>query len=126
MKNIKRGKSTIVGEIAEGTKYTKAKDFIGEYAQGVLQIRGFLKNHSDMYNKDQYSLYIVRTGKVDKMDEPTMLMNIPTWYGETLAADFAESGLPAAEYFDGASIKSITETKTRYNTTTIEIEIYES
>ena len=100
--------------------------YLGEYAQGVLQIRGFLKNHSDMYNKDQYSLYIVRTGKVDKMDEPTMLMNIPTWYGETLAADFAESGLPAAEYFDGASIKSISETKTRYNTTTIEIEIYES
>ena len=125
MKNFGKGKSSIVGQIPDDCKFTKAKDFVGHYEKGLLNVRGLLKTHSDMYNKDQYSLYIVREGKVDNMDEPYMLMNVPSWYGEKVEADFKDEGLPAEEYFN-TSISDITVQSTKkYNSETICIDVYE-
>lgn len=120
--------STIAGKIKEGTKFTKPSDFVGSYGKGQLGIKGYLKTHSEKYDKDQYSLYIERPQgvAVDNMDEASMLMNIPSWYGERLEEDFKNSKLSAEEYFADAFIKEIIQFDTRYGNPSYNIKIYEA
>ena len=124
MRNIRRGKSSVVGEIKEGTSYTKVKDFVGVYDEGALLVRGIIKSHSDTYNRDTYSLYIVRAKLVPGIDEPTMLMNVPEWYGAQQLEDFNQSGQTAEEFFN-TSIQEIKEVKTKNNNTTYEVVVFE-
>lgn len=130
MKNFTEEKnaSTIAGKIKEGTKFTKPSDFVGSYGKGQLGIKGYLKTHSEKYDKDQYSLYIERTNgvAVDNMDEASMLMNIPSWYGARLEEDFKNSKLSAEEYFDNAFVKEIIQFDTRYGKPSYNIKIYEA
>ena len=118
MKNFSSGKSTIVGQIPENTPYTKAKEFLGTYDQGQMQVLGFIKTKSEMYNKDQYALFI-------KKEKDHMLMDVPSWYGSALEDDFKESGQNASEYFKDAFIKEISEFETKFNTKSVNITIYE-
>lgn len=118
MKNFKSGKSTIVGQIPENTPYTKAKEFIGTYKSGEMQVLGFLKTKSEMYNKDQYALLI-------KKGKDFMLMDVPNWYGSNVEDDFCDSEQTAEEYFKDAFIKEISEFDTKFNTKSVNIEIYE-
>ena len=117
MKNFTMRNSTIVGTIPENTPFTKASEFVGEYAKGDLQVLGFLRTHSEKFNKDQYSLFI-------KKKKTHMLMNVPGWYGEQLEDDFVDEGSNAEEYFKDAFISSITEFDTKYGNKSINIEIY--
>lgn len=124
MRNIKRGNSSIAGEIKEGTPFVKVKDFVGIYDEGALLVKGIIKTHSDAYNRDTYSLYIERAKLIPGIDEPTMLMNVPEWYGSEILADFNQSRQTAEEYFN-TSIQEIKEVKTKYNTTTYEVVVFE-
>lgn len=125
MKNFNgTGISSIVGQIPENCKFTKAKDFIAEYPKDLLKIQGILKTHSEMYNRDNYSLYIIRNGNCPIMDEPCMLMNVPGWYGKKLMEDFKASGQTAEEYFSNASLKSISAWTTNFGTDSLSIEAY--
>lgn len=119
MKNFKRGggKSSIIGQIPQGTPYTKAKEFVGTYKQGEMIIKGILKTFSEKFGKNQYSLLILK-----KKDY--MLMDVPEWYGEAVYNDFMESPETAEEYFD-YSISAIEEFETKYNTKSVDIQIYE-
>lgn len=129
MKNFTEEKknSTIAGKIKEGTQFTRPSDFVGSYGKGQLGIKGYLKTHSEKYDKDQYSLYIERTEgvTVDNMDEVSMLMNIPSWYGERLEEDFKNSKLSAEDYFADAFIKEIIQFDTRYGKPSYNIKIYD-
>lgn len=118
MKNFSSGKSTIVGQIPEGTPFTKAKEFLGNYAKGDMQVLGFIKTKSEMYNKDQYALFV-------KKGKEHMLMDVPTWYGSALEDDFVDEGSNATEYFKDAFIESIEEFDTKYNTKSVNINIYD-
>lgn len=119
MKNFTRGggKSSIIGQIPENTPFTKAKEFIGEYKQGEMIIKGILKTFSEKFGKNQYSLLILK-----KKDY--MFMDVPEWYGESVYDDFMDSPESAAEYFN-CSISSIEEFETKYNTKSVDIKIYE-
>lgn len=118
MRNFKSGKSSIVGQIPENTPYTKAKEFVGTHKQGEMQVLGFIKTKSEMYKKDQYALLI-------KKGKDYMLMDVPNWYGSNLEDDFCDSEQTAEEYFKDAFIKEISEFDTKYNTKSVNIEIYE-
>ena len=125
MKNFNgSGSSSIIGQIPDDCKFTKAKDFIAEYPKGLLQIKGILKTHSEKYNRDNYSLYIVRNGNCPNMDEKYMLMNVPGWYGKKLMDHFQEEGKTAEEYFANCSLKSISKWTTDFGTDSISIEAY--
>ena len=125
MKNFSSGgSSTISGSIIEGTKFTKCRDFVGTYDKDALKIKGYLNSHSSNFNKDSYSLYIERTKPVKGMDEASMLMNVPEWYGRKLEEDFRSSGQSADEYFD-TSLKEVVKFKTNnYNTDSYDIVVY--
>ena len=58
------------------------------------------------------------------IDEPTMLMNVPEWYGSEILADFNQSGQTAEEYFN-TSIQEIKEVKTKNNNTSYEVVVFE-
>ena len=118
MKNFSRGNSTIVGQIPENTPFTKAKEFVGIYKKGEMQVLGFIRTKSEMYNKDQYALFI-------KKGNDYMLMNVPSWYGSTLEDDFTDAGSNAVEYFKDAFIQSISEFDAKNNTKSINIKIFE-
>lgn len=125
MKNFSaNGSSSIIGDIPDDCQYTKAKDFVGEYPEGVLEVKGLLKTHSEKYNKDQYSLLIFRQKKLDNMDEKYMLMNVPEWYGSKQMEEFRSSGQTAEEYFGGCFIKEIELKDTKNGNQTTNIIIY--
>ena len=118
MINFTSNKSTVIGKIKVNTPFKKAKDFIGSYEKGSMKVMGYLKTHSDMYDKDQYSLYVNFEGNY-------IFINVPTWYGERLDRDFQSSNLTADEYFENASIKEIQTFKTKFNTESVNVVIYE-
>lgn len=118
MKNFEKGRSTIVGTIKGGTPFKKSKDYIGNYKKGEMVVKGYLKTHSDTYGKDQYSLYI-------EYKKVTILLNVPYWYGSKLEQDFVEQNVEPEEYFEGASIKSIESFKTKFNTESVNITIWD-
>ena len=117
MKNFTSERSTVIGNIEKGTPFKKAKDFVGKYKDGEFFVLGFIKTHSDMYDKDQYSLYVLYQGE-------KFLMNVPNWYGSKLEYDFNVSKLTPEEYFNNACIDTIKTFKTKYNTESINITIY--
>lgn len=117
MKNFTAGKSTIIGTIEKDTPFKKAKDFVGEYSEKEMRVLGYIKTHSDMYNKDQYSLYV-------DYQNSKMLLNVPSWYGEKLEEDFNESGIAPDRYFANAYIRKIETFQTKYNTASLNILIY--
>ena len=119
MKNFTSGKSTVIGNIEKNTPFKKAKDFVGNYEYGQFYVLGFIKTHSDMYDKDQYSLYCLYQGE-------KFLMNVSNWYGIKLEEDFNNNNTTAEEYFKDACVKEIKEFKTKYNTNSINIIVYEN
>ena len=137
MKNYKStGKSSVVGEIPEQMYYVKAKDILGEYEKGELQVLGFLKTKSQLYNREQYCLFI--KGNLNKMipaivngrmaaevDHPYFFLNVPEWYGKRLEEDFKSEDTTAEEFFKDAFIEFIQELPTNKNSNTIDILIYE-
>lgn len=137
MKNYKStGKSSVVGEIPEQMYYVKAKDILGHYEKGELQVLGFLKTKSQLYNREQYCLFI--KGNLNKMipaivnermaagvDHPYFFLNVPEWYGKRLEEDFKDEDVPAEDFFKDAFIETIEELPTNKNSNTIDILIYE-
>ena len=117
MKNFTSESSTMIGKAEKGTPFKKAKDFIGKYEDGEMCVLGYIKTHSDMYDKDQYSLYVVYQGE-------KFFMNVPSWYGKRLEQDFTTSKLTPEEYFENSFIETIKTFKTKYNTESISITVY--
>lgn len=117
MKNYSRGKGTLIGEIPEGTKFEKIADYVGTYKKGQFKVLGYLKTHSDLYNKPSYSLFCDLDGK-------KILMNVPAWYGSQLEQDFQESNQLPEEFF-GTFIKTIITWETKFKNNSYDIEIYE-
>lgn len=118
MKNFKSNKPvTITCPIDKGVPFKKAKDFIGTYEEKEMKILGFIKTYSDMYDKDQYSLY------VDYQNNKVMI-NVPAWYGAKLEEDFLNSSESPEEYFANAYVKEIVEFSTKYNSKSVNIIIY--
>ena len=105
MKNYAGGKSTVIGEIPKDTEYKKIKDYVGEYEVGEMKVLGYIKSHSDLYNKDQYSLFI-------EYKEAKFLLNVPAWYGSRLEEDF-QGGNETAEEFFNCYIMEIEEFTTK-------------
>lgn len=120
MKNFGAGTSTVIGSIPEGTPYKKSKDMLGKYEKGQLTIYGYIKTHSERYNRDGYCLACRFVGN-------DILMNVPEWYGIKLAADFASSGQTAEQYFENGnvSIEKIEPFKTQNGNESVTITIYE-
>lgn len=122
MKNFSNKKSkTLIKEVGENTPFIKIKDLFPdkrEFEKGEVPILGFIKVHSKMYDKDQYSLLINYKG-VD------YFLNVPTWYGSSLEDDFKSSDQTAEQYFDNAYVKKIEEFETKFNNNSMNIVIYE-
>lgn len=133
--NEENKRSTIAnGKIDESATFVKAMDYVGEYEQDQLCIRGFMKTKSEQYG-DQYVLYVedYREAHDAHPEDPTdstvegvkyLLMNIPKWYGAKIEEDFQASGQSADEYFWAASIKAIKKWKTKFGTYSLNITSY--
>lgn len=126
MKNYAIGKSTISGngKIDENATYVKAKDYVGTYeGPKYVWVLGFIKTHSNTYDKDQYSLYCRDYVNGDKY----ILMNVPAWYGLKLEQDFDKNvingNMSTDEFFDNTVIKKIELFKTKFNTESVNIII---
>jgi len=127
MKNYSNeAKSTTIEKINEGANFVKITDLFPSidenspvnFGRDALKILGYLKTHSAVYNKDQYALYVNFNGVY-------YLLNVSTWYGKRLEEDFNESGLTAADFFKDVSISSIEAFKTKFNTLSYNIKIFE-
>lgn len=121
MKNYSNIKPTLTREIDETAKFTRCADLVGRFEEGVLTIHGYFKNKSKKYNKDQYSLYVIRH---IKNKEDHLLLNVPGWYGEKLEQDFLASGQTAEEFFEGNSIAEIESFETKFGTDSYNIIIW--
>lgn len=118
--------STTVRKIPDSVKFQKITDLFPTlsvespvtFPPEKWSILGYIKTHSDMYDKDQYSLYIAEGSN-------EYLINVPSWYGSSLEDDFKESKQTAEEFFNGAYLKEITMFKTKYNKPSYNITIYE-
>lgn len=127
MKNYSNeAKSTTIEKINEGANFVKITDLFPNidenspvnFGKDALKILGYLKTHSAVYNKDQYALYVNFNGVY-------YLLNVSTWYGKRLEEDFNESGLTAEDFFKNVSISSIEAFKTKFNTLSYNIKIFE-
>ena len=120
MKNLGKCNSTVIGQIPEGTPYKKAKELYGEYERGQLTIYGYLRTHSDKYNRDGYVLCC-------KLNGEDFFMNVPEWYGKKLEADFQQSGQTAEQYFENGtvSIELIEPFETQNGNQSVSIMVYE-
>lgn len=118
MKNYSKGKSTLIGEIPEKCEFKKISDFVGSYNPGELKILGYLKTHSELYDKDSYNLFIER-GK------EKFFLGVPAWYGKKLESDFKESGETPETFFGGASVQNIETFKTKFGNDSYNIIIFE-
>ena len=116
MKNFKGG-STLIGQIPEGIEFEKIKDYVGTYEKGDVVIQGYLKTHSEKYNRDNYSLYVLFKGT-------PKLLNVPGWYGSQLEEDFRAEGGNAEEYFKDVFLNMVEPYSTKSGDS-VSIEIYE-
>lgn len=122
MNNFAIGNNTISGngKINDAAKFVKAKDYVGTYeGPKYIFVLGFIKTHSDTYNKDQYSLYCQ-----DMNTNEYLLMNVPEWYGKKLSEDFFKnvpSKMTCDQYFDNVVIKKIETFRTKFNTDSVNI-----
>lgn len=108
---------TTTVKIDKGVPFKKAKDFLGKYTEKQMQVLGYIKTYSEMYEKDQYSLYVDYEGN-------KVMINVPAWYGQRLEADFTESGQTPEEYFADTFVKEIVEFDTKYNSKSVNIIVY--
>lgn len=111
---------TLAVDPGEDTPFIKIGDLfkdIRKFEKGDVPILGYIKVHSDKYDKDQYSLLVNYKGVM-------YFLNVPTWYGKALAEDFVQTGEPATEFFSDAYIKEIEVLDTKYNNKTYNIVIY--
>lgn len=127
MKNYSNeAKSTTIEKINEGANFVKITDLFPNidennpvnFGKDALKILGYLKTHSAVYNKDQYALYVNFNGVY-------YLLNVSTWYGKRVEDDFIKSGLTAADFFKDVSISTIEAFKTKFNTLSYNIKIFE-
>lgn len=127
MKNYSNeAKSTTIEKINDGANFVKITDLFPNidennpvnFGRDALKILGYLKTHSDVYNKDQYALYVNFNGVY-------YLLNVSTWYGKRVEDDFIKSGLTAVDFFKDASISTIEAFKTKFNTLSYNIKIFE-
>lgn len=127
MRNYTARKNTFIGRLDKDIPFVKKGEVVGNWEKGKLRCRGFLRTHSERFNKDQYSLFIESTeGHIAGTKSNAVLLNVPTWYGEQLEDDFTDSGLLAEDFFKDAWIKSIEMQDTKYGTKTAVITIYEN
>ena len=122
MKNFSSKKSrTLIKEMGDQTPFIKIKDLFGDKTQfkkGEVQVLGFIKVKSDMYDKVQYSLAIT-------YKDTDYFLNVPSWYGANLDEDFQNSEQTAAEYFKDAFIKEIEEFPTKFKNNSYNIIVFE-
>lgn len=122
MKNYNNSlNSTLAIEVPDETPFIKIDDLFGKtkkFKKGEVPILGIIKAHSEMYDKDQYSLLI-------NYKEQFYFLNVPAWYGKRVWEDLKESGQTAPEFFNGASIKEIEEFDTKFNNKSKNIIIWE-
>lgn len=124
MKNFSNKKArTLIKEVGDKTPFIKIKDLFPDakkrtFEKGEIPVLGYIKVHSKDYDKDQYSLLVNVKGN-------DYFMNVPSWYGVSLAEDFIDSGMKAEEYFDKAYIKEIEEFETKYKNNTYNIIVFE-
>ena len=118
MKNFNAGKSTIGIQLPNKPDFVRAKDFVGKYKKGEMQVCGYIKTHSELYNKDSYSLAVIYKNE-------GLFLNVPAWYGEQLDKDFRESGQDAEEYFADSFVKEISTFTTKFNTESVKITVFE-
>ncbi len=120
MKNLGKGTSTVIGSVPEGTPYKKARDMMGKYEKGQFTIYGYLKTHSEKYNRDGYVLCC-------KFMNEDILLNVPEWYGRKLEADFQQSRQTAENYFENGtvSIELIEPFETQNGNKSVSIMIFE-
>ena len=128
MKNYSNAKnSTTIEPINKGAKFAKITDLFGniepdtrvEFKPNEVKVLGYLKTHSEMYDKDQYALYI-------NYDGVYYLMNVSTWYGRKLEVDFINEGANAEEFFKDCSISSISAFMTKFNTLSYNVSVFEN
>lgn len=124
MKNFNSNKQrTLLKEANDNTPFIGIKDLFPDadkrkFEKGDIPVLGYIKVHSKTYeNKMNYSLLINYKGK-------EYFLNVPSWYGDALEADFLESGEAAKTYFGDAFIKEIEEIETKYKNTTFNILVY--
>jgi len=118
--------STTVRKIPDSVKFQKITDLFPTlsldnpvmFPPCTCAVLGFIKTHSSMYDKDQYSLFIHK-------DNNDYLINVPSWYGASIEEDFKESRQSAEEFFENAFIREISMFKTKYNKPSYNISIYE-
>lgn len=120
MRNFGKGNSTVIGSVPEGTPYKKARDMMGKYEKGQFTVYGYLKTHSDKYNRDGYVLCC-------KFMNEDILLNVPEWYGRKIEADFQQSGQTAEQYFENGtvSIELIEPFETQNGNKSVSIMIFE-
>lgn len=121
MKNYSSKRKTLTIDISDQVPFIKIKDLFPnekKFKKGDVPILGYLKTRSSKYNTDNYSLLVNVKGDY-------YLMNVPLWYGESLAEDFEASGVDALTFFDDAYIKEIEEIETKSGNNTFNIVIYE-
>jgi len=118
MKNFNAKKSTIGIQLPNKPDFVKAKDFVGKYKKGEMQVCGFIRTHSELYNKDSYSLAVIYKNE-------GLFLNVPAWYGEQLEDDFVDSEQDAEEYFKDSYVKEISTFTTKFNTESVKITVYE-
>ena len=125
MKNFSNNKArTLVREAKDNTPFIGIKDLFPDaskrtFKKGDIPIFGYIKVNSKTYkDKVNYSLLI-------EYKDQEYFLNVPSWYGDALEADFIEKGQPAAEYFKDAFIKEIEEFETKYKNNTYNIIVFE-
>lgn len=118
MKNFNAKKSTIGIQLPNKPDFVRAKDFVGKYKKGEMQVCGYIRTHSELYNKDSFSLAVIYKNE-------GLFLNVPAWYGEQLEDDFVDSGQDAEEYFADSYVKEISTFTTKFNTESVRITVYE-
>lgn len=113
--------STLAVKVPDETPFIKIEDLFGkkrEFEKGDVPILGIIKAHSEMYDKDQYSLLVHYKSQY-------YFLNVPAWYGKRVWEDLKESKQTAEEFFDNAYIKEIEEFDTKFNNKSKNIKIWE-
>lgn len=121
MRNYSNQKNTLAVQIPEETPYIKMKDLFPKektFEKGDVPILGYIKHKSDRYDGMSYALLVNVKGEM-------YFMNVPSWYGDQLDADFNESEQTAAEFFDNAFIKEIEIRPTKKGNDTFNVIIFE-
>ena len=113
--------STLAVKVPDETPFIKIDDLFGDkkrFKKGDVPILGIIKAHSEMYDKDQFSLLVHYKSQY-------YFLNVPAWYGKRVWEDLKESNQTAEEFFDNVYIKEIEEFDTKFNNKSKNIKIWE-